>query len=76
MRLPAAHHLVDLAGAERGAGRREELWARVDRTVMEQAVVLPVQWDTRVLLRGERLTNVHVSHAFSDYDYVDLGLSS
>ncbi|MEU4535842.1 ABC transporter substrate-binding protein [Streptosporangium sp. NPDC023825] len=75
VRLPEADHLIDQAGAELDAGRREELWARVDRTVMEQALVLPVQWDTRVLLRGKRLTNVHVSHAFSDYDYVDLGLS-
>ncbi len=75
VRLPEADHLIDQAGAELDTGRREELWARVDRTVMEQAVVLPVQWDTRVLLRGKRLTNVHVSHAFSDYDYVDLGLS-
>lgn len=75
VRLPEADHLIDQAGAELDPGRREELWARVDRTVMEQAVVLPVQWDTRVLLRGKRLTNVHVSHAFSDYDYVDLGLS-
>ncbi|MER5649907.1 ABC transporter substrate-binding protein [Streptosporangium sp. NPDC002524] len=75
VRLPEADYLIDQAGAELDPGRREELWARVDRTVMEQAVVLPVQWDTRVLLRGKRLTNVHVSHAFSDYDYVGLGLS-
>ncbi|MFB9681489.1 ABC transporter substrate-binding protein [Streptosporangium vulgare] len=75
VRLPEVDYLIDQAGAELDPGRREELWARVDRAVMEQAVVLPVQWDTRVLLRGERLTNVHVSHAFSDYDYVDLGLS-
>ncbi|GAA4190830.1 hypothetical protein GCM10022252_29710 [Streptosporangium oxazolinicum] len=75
VRLPEADHLIDQAGAELDPARREELWARVDRTVMEQALVLPVQWDTRVLLRGTRLTNVHVSHAFSDYDYVGLGLS-
>ncbi|WP_436761935.1 ABC transporter substrate-binding protein [Streptosporangium sp. V21-05] len=75
VRLPQADHLIDQAEAELDTARREELWARVDRTVMEQALVLPVQWDTRVLLRGARLTNVHVSHAFSDYDYVDLGLS-
>ncbi|MGJ6966850.1 ABC transporter substrate-binding protein [Streptosporangium sp. G11] len=75
VRLPEADHLIDQAGAELDAARREELWARIDRTVMEQAVVLPVQWDTRLLLRGRRLTNVHVSDAFSDYDYVGLGLS-
>ncbi|MFF3441106.1 ABC transporter substrate-binding protein [Streptosporangium sp. NPDC002721] len=75
VRLPQVDHLIDQAGAELDPARREELWSRVDRTVMEQALVLPVQWDTRVLLRGKRLTNVHVSHAFFDYDYIDLGLS-
>ncbi|MGC5011775.1 ABC transporter substrate-binding protein [Streptosporangium sp. DT93] len=75
VRLPEVDRLLDRAYTEPDTARREDLWARVDRTVTEQAVVLPVQWDTHVLLRGDRLTNAYVSDAFRDYDHLALGVS-
>ncbi|MEU4832864.1 ABC transporter substrate-binding protein [Streptosporangium sp. NPDC023615] len=75
VRLPEVDRLLDRAYGEPDAARREDLWAQVDRTVMEQAVVLPVQWDTNVLLRSGRLTNAYVSSAFRDYDHLALGVS-
>ncbi|MFI6507912.1 ABC transporter substrate-binding protein [Streptosporangium sp. NPDC050855] len=75
VRLPEVDRLLDRAYVETDAARREDLWSQVDRAVMEQAVILPVQWETHVLLRSGRLTNVHVSDIFQDYDYLNMGVS-
>lgn len=52
---------------------RAELWAKADRTVMQNAGVIPGVWGRPLLYRPDTLANVFVNQAFNQYDYAALG---
>ncbi|GAB3081929.1 ABC transporter substrate-binding protein [Intrasporangium mesophilum] len=73
IKLPAVDALIDQALGENDVAKRDSIWGNVDKTVMENAVVLPGVWGKGLLYRPENLTNVFVTDAFSFYDYTTLG---
>jgi peptide/nickel transport system substrate-binding protein len=72
--VPEINAMVDQAIAETDKAKREEIWASIDKAVMEQAVILPGVWAKQVTLRGKGVTNVFVNEAFGQYDYISMGL--
>ncbi|WP_327105558.1 hypothetical protein [Nonomuraea glycinis] len=67
--------LVDQARTELDATRRAQLWKRIERQVADQAVLVPLVWQSTTLLRGRAATNVHVSPVYGGYDLVTMGVS-
>ncbi|NUT35688.1 MAG: ABC transporter substrate-binding protein [Hamadaea sp.] len=72
--IPEVNSLIDQAIAETDKTKREQLWAQIDKRVMEDAVILPGVWAKQVTLRGVGVTNVFVNEAFGQYDYTWMGL--
>ncbi|HET7476638.1 MAG TPA: ABC transporter substrate-binding protein [Dermatophilaceae bacterium] len=75
IRLPAVDKLIDQALATTDKAAREKLWGDADRTVMENAAVLPGVWAKGLLYRPDNLTNVFVNQAYGMYDYAAIGTS-
>jgi peptide/nickel transport system substrate-binding protein len=72
--IPEVDNMIDQAVAQTDTNRRNQMWAAIDKRVMEEAVVLPGVWAKAVTLRGTQTTNVFVSDAFGQYDYTAMGL--
>ncbi|MFC4006491.1 ABC transporter substrate-binding protein [Nonomuraea purpurea] len=75
VRDKALDSLMDRARAEIDAGKRAGLWSQVESSLAAQAVLVPMAWQSLLLLRGQRVTNVHFSPAFANYDLLTTGLS-
>jgi len=75
VRIPEVDQLLDQAIVETDKAKREQLWARVDKRVMEEAVIYPGLYSKALLVRGKGLTNVFVNEAYGMYDYLALGLA-
>jgi peptide/nickel transport system substrate-binding protein len=65
---PAINALLDEGAASPDPGRRQEIWAEIDRAVMEHAVIVPYLYPRSLLYRDPELANVTVSGAFGMYD--------
>ena len=76
IKIPAVDALVDQALAENDITKREAIWGQADKTVMENAVVLPGVWPKALLFRPDTLTNVFVTDAYNFYDYAAVGTSN
>jgi len=74
VKIPAVDALIDKAVLETDTGKREKIWAAIDKTVMENAVILPGVWARGLLYRPPNLTNVFVMNGFQMYDYTTLGV--
>ena len=74
LRNAAIDSLLDLGAKTDDQARRAELWARIDRAVMETAVICPYLYARSLLYRGPRVTNIYVSGAYGMYDYSSLGV--
>lgn len=72
--IPEVNTLIDQAIAETDKTKREQLWAQIDKRVMEEAVILPGVWAKQVTVRGVGVTNIFVNEAFGQYDYSSMGL--
>ena len=72
--IPEVDKMLDEAVAEPDAKKREEIWAAIDKRVMEEAVILPGVWGSQVTLRGKGVTNVFVNESFGMYDFMAMGL--
>ncbi|MFI6315937.1 ABC transporter substrate-binding protein [Nonomuraea sp. NPDC050556] len=66
--------LVDEALAEVDNAKRDGLWARIDKQIMDEAFVIPGAWRKVLLYRGKGVTNVFVNDAFGHYDYLAMGV--
>ncbi|WP_188187061.1 hypothetical protein [Nonomuraea sp. SYSU D8015] len=75
VRVKAIDELMDQARTEPDAPKRAALWTQVERRLAEEAVLVPLSWQTRLLLRGAHATNVHVSPVYGDYDLLTMGVS-
>jgi peptide/nickel transport system substrate-binding protein len=71
---PAINKLIDDALATTDVSKRNEIWAEVDKKVMESAVLLPFVADKALTYRNPRLSNVYITGAFGMYDYVNIGI--
>ncbi|MFI7699109.1 ABC transporter substrate-binding protein [Nonomuraea sp. NPDC049480] len=76
VRVDAIDDLMDRARTEPDAAQRAELWTQVERRLAEEAVLVPLSWHTRLLLRGKHATNVHVSPVYGEYDLLTMGVVS
>ncbi|PPK65869.1 ABC transporter substrate-binding protein [Actinokineospora auranticolor] len=74
VRVPEVDTMLDAAIGETDKAKREADWGAIDKRVMEEAVILPGVHGKSLLLRGKGLTNVFVSEAFGQYDYLSLGV--
>ena len=75
VKLPAVDQLVDEALVENDITKREAIWGNVDKTVMDNAVLLPGVWPKALIYRPDYLTNVFVTDAYNFYDYAAMGTS-
>jgi peptide/nickel transport system substrate-binding protein len=73
---PVINGLIDAAGKETDASKRNDIWAQVDQKVMDSAVYLPFVADKALTYRAPRLTNVYINQAFGIYDFVNIGVAS
>ncbi len=75
IKIPEVDNLIDQALAENDITKREAIWGQVDKTVMDNAAVLPGVWPKALIYRPENLTNVFVTDAYNFYDYAAMGTS-
>ncbi|GGK43803.1 peptide ABC transporter substrate-binding protein [Pilimelia terevasa] len=75
VRSPEIDKMIDEAVVEQDKNKQYELYAAIDKKVMEEAFILPGVYAKSLLLRPKNLTNVFVSDAFSMYDYLSLGVA-
>jgi peptide/nickel transport system substrate-binding protein len=53
---------------------RDTLWAQVDAYVVGQALILPLAYVARLLVRPPGLTNLWVNPSYGTYDYAAVGV--
>jgi peptide/nickel transport system substrate-binding protein len=70
---PQINSLFDQAAASTDANTRNQIYAQIDKIMMDQAVVLPEVYAKSLLYRSPKLTNVYVSAAYGMYDYTQIG---
>lgn len=74
VRIPEVDRMVDEVLRTTDAKAREAIWTRVDKRVMEEAVILPGVWARGLLYRPPTLRNAFVTDYFQMYDYIALGV--
>jgi peptide/nickel transport system substrate-binding protein len=70
---PAINRLIDGARAAGDPAAKVRLWRRVNRAVMEHAVILPMTHDRTLHYRNPCVTNVYVHAAYGLYDIAAMG---
>ncbi|MER6946077.1 ABC transporter substrate-binding protein [Nonomuraea sp. NPDC000554] len=75
VRLPVIDRFVDQATRELDPARRAADWDLVESETLKAGVLVPLIWDTRPLLRGKDLTNLHVSPVFDGYELLTMGVN-
>ena len=75
VKIPEVDQLIDQALTTVDPAARNAIWTKVDRSVMENAEVLPGIWAKVLLYRPPNLTNVYVNQGLGGfYDYAWLGV--
>ncbi|MFE7455443.1 ABC transporter substrate-binding protein [Streptomyces sp. NPDC057554] len=72
---PVVRELIDEATSARDPGHRARLWRRVEETVMDRAVILPMAHDRTLHYRSPDVTNAYVHPAFGLYDIQAMGVA-
>ncbi|MCP3818230.1 ABC transporter substrate-binding protein [Streptomyces sp. A3M-1-3] len=72
---PLVRRLVDEAQAPTDPADRHRLWQRIEETIMERAVMLPMAHDRTLHYRHPDVTGVYVHPAFGLYDIQAMGLA-
>ncbi|SES46824.1 ABC transporter substrate-binding protein [Actinokineospora terrae] len=75
VRVPDVDKMLDEAIGETDKSKRESDWGAIDKRVMEEAVILPGVHAKALLVRPKKLTNVFVSAAYGQYDYLSFGVA-
>ncbi|WP_371778852.1 ABC transporter substrate-binding protein [Streptosporangium subroseum] len=70
----SVNDLLDKGIQTTDATARNEIWAEVDKKVMESAAFLPFVYEKTLIFRPSNLTNVYVHPAYGMYDYTWLGV--
>jgi peptide/nickel transport system substrate-binding protein len=73
VRIPEVDKMLDTALSELDTDKRNQLWGAIDKRVMEEAVIYPGVYSKSLLVRSKNATNIFVTDAFGQYDYLGLG---
>jgi peptide/nickel transport system substrate-binding protein len=73
VRIPEVDKMLDDALKELDTDKRNQLWAAIDKRVMQEAVIYPGVYSKALLVRSKNATNIFVSDAWGMYDYVGMG---
>lgn len=71
---PEINALLDEGAECADPERRADVWRRIDRLVMEHAVIVPYLYPRSLLYRHPDACNVYVTGSFGMYDYAGLGV--
>jgi peptide/nickel transport system substrate-binding protein len=73
VRIPEVDQMLDKALTELDTDKRNQMWGEIDKRVMEEAVIYPGVYAKTLLLRSKNATNIMVTDAFGEYDYLGMG---
>jgi peptide/nickel transport system substrate-binding protein len=73
VRIPEVDKMLDTALTELNTDKRNQIWGEIDKRVMEEAVIYPGIYAKALFVRSKNATNIFVTDAFGEYDYLGLG---
>jgi peptide/nickel transport system substrate-binding protein len=73
VRIPEVDQMLDKALTELDTDKRNQDWGAIDKRVMEEAVIYPGVYSKSLLVRSKNATNIFVTDAYGEYDYLGLG---
>jgi peptide/nickel transport system substrate-binding protein len=73
VRIPEVDQMLDKALTELDTDKRNQMWGEIDKRVMEEAVIYPGVYSKSLLVRSKNATNIFVTDAYGEYDYLGLG---
>jgi peptide/nickel transport system substrate-binding protein len=73
VRIPEVDQMLDKALTELDTDKRNQMWGEIDKRVMEEAVIYPGTYSKSLLVRSKNATNIFVTDAYGEYDYLGLG---
>ena len=73
VRIPEVDNMLDSALTELNTDKRNQDWGAIDKRVMEEAVIYPGVYSKALLVRSKNATNIMVTDAFGEYDYLGMG---
>ena len=76
VRIPEVDQMLDKALTELDTDKRNQMWGEIDKRVMEEAVIYPGVYAKDLLVRSKNATNIMVTDAFGEYDYLGMGAVS
>src|SRR5215217_5924491 len=73
VRIPEVDQMLDKALTELNTDKRNQMWGEIDKRVMQEAVIYPGVYSKALLVRSKNASNIFVTDAFGEYDYLGLG---
>ena len=73
VRIPEVDQMLDTALTELDTDKRNQMWGEIDKRVMEDSVIYPGVYSKSLLVRSKNATNIFVTDAYGEYDYLGLG---
>jgi len=73
VRIPEVDKMLDQALSELDAEKRNQIWGAIDKRVMEEAVIYPGVYSKALVVRSKNATNLMVTDAYGEYDYLGMG---
>ena len=73
VRIPEVDQMLDKALTELDTDKRNQMWGEIDKRVMEEAVIYPGVYAKACCVRSKNATNIMVTDAYGEYDYLGMG---
>jgi peptide/nickel transport system substrate-binding protein len=73
---PGINAKIDQAQKETDFNRSQQEWGDLDKTIQQQAIVVPWRYGITIELRGSRLTNAYLHPFFGNVDLITVGVKS
>jgi len=73
VRIPEVDQMLDKALTELNTDKRNQDWGAIDKRVMEEAVIYPGVYSKSLVVRSKNATNIMVTDAYGEYDYLGMG---
>ena len=73
VRIPEVDKMLDSALTELNTDKRNQMWGEIDKRVMQDAVIYPGIYSKSLLVRSKNGTNIFVTDAYGEYDYLGMG---
>jgi peptide/nickel transport system substrate-binding protein len=74
LNIPELNKTFDEALAATDDAKRQALWTKADKLIVESAAYVPTTYLKSLDLVSEQTTNAYVNDAFGDYDFVSMGV--